>query len=214
MPKRSQDELRTLQTRAKTLFEQGYGKEEIAIHLGVSLRSVQRWLKDANHGERAERDVQVPNRPTMKKLIQVANEIAPEVDQQLQKRKQQQPSDEVTPTPTNISESLVLDRIKNLMPLALSALERILQNDEISTSNLLKAVQIAADWNAYSKGLSFSLDLATEALLKAGYLVVDPTIPPESQMHPNRGLSDHAANLIREKILFGDSEVDIAKYMS
>ncbi len=69
MPKRRKDEVEALSGRAFNLLEEGWKPQAVALELGVSLRSIQRWIANrdcSDEGSQAE-------------LIAVANKSVAEV---------------------------------------------------------------------------------------------------------------------------------------
>lgn len=156
MPKRSQEELRELQDKASYLHSQGYTVGEIAEQLNVHKRTVQRW-KPHIHG--------------MRKALPTAKTEVPAIQQAVVEVAEQE--EDTTKAIAQTLTGLMLDAV-------LPEITRILESEDTSTTNRLKACSLVGDWSGWGRGARVNLDAAVELLFRAGYEVIERS--PESSV--------------------------------
>lgn len=179
MPKNTSKQRTDLTKKALDLLRHGHDLEEVASLLGVSKRTVERWRSKAEKASQASLTL-VPQANASSSLVT---------------------SSQVSSEP--LSEGEVRGKIDGLTGLALSSLENILLDPDTRTSDRLKASQLVLDVSGWSDAAATVVGRAIDLLSRQGYIVTDPTLPPEDS--GQRGLTDEMAELIREKILFGGS---------
>lgn len=101
------------------------------------------------------------------------------------------------PLPTNADIS---DRIQGLTDIALRTIEGVLQCRDTRTADKLRACQLILDASGHNDPAACVVSKAIDFLHRQGYIVTDPTVPPEAK--PMQGLSDEVVQQIKERILF------------
>ncbi len=177
MPKNSSKQRADLTKKALDLLRHGHDLEEVATLLGVSRRTLERWRFKAEKNNQASLSL-VPQINAPSSFIASS----------------QMPSEP-------LGEGEVRSKIDCLTGLALSNLENILLDPDARTSDRLRASQLILTVAGWTDAAATVPSRAIELLLRQGYIITDPTLPPEDS--GARGLTDAMAELIKEKILFG-----------
>ena len=209
MSKRSQGELLKLKKQARNLLSQGCSTIEITTKLGISVRTLNRWLEDLNPSEKLSRKIATPRLHLEPSEVEGEGEGEDIEDPQPQLPTPQpqlapvlrlvQPQEPQEPKQMpSIGE--IRCRITNIAMKAMARLDYLLDDPDISHMTLLKAIQLAGDWASYSKGTATNINLAISTVENVGFKVVDPSIKAENS-DTKKGLTEEAVNQIKQKLL-------------
>jgi len=108
---------------------------------------------------------------------------------------------ELSPVPIALpTDADIRDRIQHLTAISLSTIEAILLSPDTRVADKLRACQLVLDASGHNDPAVCVASRAIDFLHRLGYIITDPSLPLENE--GTRGLSDEAAQWIKEKILF------------
>jgi hypothetical protein len=99
------------------------------------------------------------------------------------------------------SDQNIRNKIQSLTTLALSTIEGILRCPDSRSTEKLRACALILDASGHNDPAACVTSKAIDFLHRQGYEIIDPTLPTEDE--GVRGFTDEAAELIKQKILFG-----------
>ena len=147
-------EKKRTKTKAFKLLKEGLGHREIAEKLNVSLRSIQRWVKEAE--------------PLPVKVLveEVSDKTTPHSSHEFD---------------LTLSRRIAI-RLLNLSEAAIGAVENTLSDPDTSTANKLKAAKIAGDW--LGLGADASLYSEPSIIRRAERAFDTEFLPPSDELPP------------------------------
>lgn len=177
MPKNSAKERADLSRKALDLLRSGHDPNDVSQLLKVSLRTVQRWRSNAEKANQAS--LTLPQQTSASSSLETAFQIPGEPPSEADTRK----------------------KIESLTDVALTTLQNILRNPEARTTDQLRACQLILSVSGWSDSAASVTAKAINFLWQQGYVITDSNVPLGNT--ENKGLTDEAAEMIKQKILFG-----------